>query len=74
LQRGIAVLVLTRKVSESIVIDSVIQIQVLKISNGKVKLGVSAPQGVPIQRAELLRRILAGLDETVCLVGGEHEQ
>jgi carbon storage regulator len=47
------VLVLSRKVGESIVIGSDIVVQVLRIRGGEARLGISAPDAVPIRRAEL---------------------
>lgn len=50
-QNGI--LVLSRRVDESVVIDEDITIKVLSVSNGQVKLGIEAPRDVRIRRAEL---------------------
>ncbi|MBT6153485.1 MAG: carbon storage regulator [Planctomycetaceae bacterium] len=47
-------LVLSRKKSQSIQIDSMIQITVVSISRGRVKLGISAPDDVRIMRHELI--------------------
>jgi carbon storage regulator len=46
-------LVLSRRVEESIVIDEKIMIQVIEIRGDKVKLGITAPPEVPIRRSEL---------------------
>jgi len=50
-------LVLTRKVHERIRIADTIEVEVLEVRNGKVKLGFVAPWDVPIHREELFRRI-----------------
>jgi carbon storage regulator len=47
-------LVLTRKISESILIGRDVRITVLAISGGKVKIGIEAPDRVDIVRLELL--------------------
>lgn len=47
-------LVISRKVSESIVIGDDIEIVVTEIGSERVKIGISAPKGVPILRRELL--------------------
>jgi carbon storage regulator CsrA len=47
-------LVLSRKQSQSIQIDSSIQITVISVSQGRVKLGITAPDHVRIVRNELL--------------------
>ncbi len=48
-------LVLKRKVGESIIIDSITKVTVLAIEGGKVKIGIEAPKGVSIVREELLK-------------------
>jgi carbon storage regulator len=49
-------LVLTRKVNESIVIGGNIVITINQISPRRVKLGVEAPGSVPIARSEIASR------------------
>jgi len=53
------VLVLTRKINEVVVIGTAIQVQVLEIRHGRVKLGFSGSRDVLIERQELRRRIAA---------------
>ena len=48
-------LILRRKVGESIVLAGVIHLTVLVIEGKRVKLGISAPAHVSIVREELLR-------------------
>ena len=51
-------LVLSRKAGEEIVVrNGDITISVLGITGKKVRLGVSAPSGVPVHRKEIQRRI-----------------
>ncbi len=50
-------LVLTRKPEESIVLGSDIEIKVLGIEDGKVKLGIKAPKNVEIHRKEVYLEI-----------------
>ena len=45
-------LVLTRKLGETIVIDGGITISVAKIERGRVRLGVQAPDNIRISRGE----------------------
>lgn len=47
-------LVLSRKVLESIVIGNDIKITVVKVNGDKVRIGIEAPKGVTILRAELV--------------------
>lgn len=51
-------LVLSRKLLESIVIGDGIEVCVLKIEGGKVRLGVRAPEDVPVHRMEVYREML----------------
>ena len=50
-------LVLTRKVDESIVIGDNIVVKVIAVENGVVKLGIDAPKEISIMRSELLEEI-----------------
>lgn len=50
-------LVLSRKVGEQIVIDGGITVTVTSVDGGKVRLGISAPPDVRIDRAEVHQRI-----------------
>jgi carbon storage regulator len=50
-------LVLTRKINESIVINDNIVITVLDISGGKARLGIAAPKEVPVHRQEVFDAI-----------------
>ena len=56
-------LVLTRKINESILINSTIEVRVLKTQKNKVTIGLSAPQDVPICRGELHPQITLELNE-----------
>jgi carbon storage regulator len=49
-------LVLSRKLSQQILIDSEIAITVVKIEGNHVRLGIEAPPGVSILREELVAR------------------
>jgi carbon storage regulator len=48
-------LVLRRKVGETIVVDGVINISVLAVEGERVKIGIVAPPEVTIVRQELLK-------------------
>ncbi len=48
-------LVLTRKVNESIIISGNIKVTVVKIDGGKIRLGIEAPPDVEVLRSELIR-------------------
>ena len=51
------VLVLARKLDESIVIGDNIIVKVVSMENGIVKLGIDAPQEIAIMRSELLEEV-----------------
>ena len=50
-------LILTRKNDEEIVINSNIIIKILSISEGQVKLGISAPKDIEILRGEIYLKV-----------------
>jgi len=50
-------LVLARKLNESIKIGDNIEIKVLSIENGVVKIGIEAPRDIEILRTELLEKV-----------------
>lgn len=50
-------LVLSRNTTESIRIGDNIEVRVLEISGGRVRLGVSAPVEIPVHRNEVATRI-----------------
>jgi len=51
------VLVLARKLDESIVIGDNIVVKVVSIDNGVVKLGIDAPKEISIIRDELIQEV-----------------
>lgn len=51
------VLVLARKLDESIVIGDNIIVKVVSVENGVVKLGIEAPEEISIMRSELLEQV-----------------
>ena len=52
-------LILTRKVGESVLIGDDISITVLSVRGNQVKLGVQAPKEVSVHREEIYQRISA---------------
>lgn len=52
-------LVLSRKREEGIVIDGDIEIKVLEIEDGRVRLGITAPKSKEIVRMELYNKVEA---------------
>jgi carbon storage regulator len=52
-------LVLTRRTNQSIMIGDEVEISVLSVSGEKVRIGIEAPQEVPVFRKEVYLRIEA---------------
>ena len=46
-------LVLSRKLGESILLDGGIEIQIVKVQGSKIRLGITAPKNIKVIRAEL---------------------
>jgi carbon storage regulator len=56
-QRGTAMLVLSRKKNETIVINDSITVTVIEIRGDKVRLGIEAPKDVSVHRREVYEAI-----------------
>lgn len=56
-------LILTRKKDESIIINGNIEIQIMSIEEGKVKIGIEAPKDIEIFRSEVFEKIEAANQE-----------
>jgi carbon storage regulator len=50
-------LVLTRKSNQSIMIGDDIEVSVLSVMGDKVRIGIQAPQDIPVFRTEIYREI-----------------
>ena len=50
-------LILTRKLGESIIIEDNIKITVVSINNQQIKLGIEAPKHITINREEVARKV-----------------
>lgn len=62
-------LILTRRVGESVVIDGGITFTVLSVKGNQVSLGVDAPRHVTIHREEIHARIRASNEAAEAPVG-----
>ena len=51
-------LMLSRRLGESIVINDDILITVIEVGRGRVQIGVKAPSYVPVYREEIVRRMV----------------
>ncbi len=52
-------LILTRKVGESIMIGDSVEVKVLGLRAGQVKIGIEAPKDLKVHREEIYDRIRA---------------
>lgn len=50
-------LVLTRKINESIMIGDNVEVVVVDIRHGQVKLGIKAPRSITVHRSEIYEEI-----------------
>jgi carbon storage regulator len=58
-------LVLTRRVNETVMIGDDITVTILGINNNQVRLGMKAPRRVPVHREEVYEKIrLQGVPDT----------
>lgn len=55
IRKELVMLVLSRKEGEAIVIDGQIEVTVLRLECGKVRIGITAPRAVRVVRGELER-------------------
>ncbi len=55
-------LVLSRKQDESILIGKDVEVVVLGVRNGRVRLGIKAPREVPVHRGEVAQSIAESRD------------
>jgi carbon storage regulator len=55
----VGMLILTRKPEQSLVIQGDITIRILSVDGDRVKIGIIAPSGVKVMRAELLEAVRA---------------
>lgn len=50
-------LILSRKIDESIIINDNIEVKIISIEKGVVKIGIEAPAQIPILRQELVSAV-----------------
>lgn len=56
--QGEDMLVLTRKLNESIMIDNSIRVTIVGLHGNQVRIGIEAPPDVKVHREEVLKRIM----------------
>jgi carbon storage regulator len=57
MEKGLLMLVLTRRIGEKIIINDDIVLTVVRIQGDKVRVGIEAPRSIPVHREEVLERI-----------------
>lgn len=53
-------LILTRRIGESIIINDNVKVVILGIKQSQIKIGVEAPKEIPVHREEIFVRIQEG--------------
>ena len=56
-----AMLILSRKVGQSIVINGNVVVKVVRVDGDQIKLGIQAPESVKVNREEIQRQQDAGI-------------
>lgn len=66
-------LVISRKVGESLLLSDNIKISILSLTNEKVTIGIDAPKEIKIVRQELLETIEANIASNETLVQTDYQ-
>ena len=57
-ERGINLLVLSRRRDQTLVIGDNVEVTVLEIKGGQVRLGINAPKAVAVHRGEIHAKVI----------------
>ena len=67
-------LILTRKIGESLVIGDNVIVRLLSIKGNQVRLGIEAPQNVSVHREEIYHRIRETLKQFEVDISAEEDE
>ena len=57
-------LILTRRVGESLMVGDEVTVTVLEVKGNQVRIGIDAPKHISVHREEIFNRIKDGTDPT----------
>ena len=66
-------LILTRRVGESVVIGEDVTVTVLGVKGNQVRIGINAPKNVAVHREEIFERIKSGTGRGADVAGNSEE-
>jgi carbon storage regulator len=72
-RKGVLMLVLSRKKSQTIVVGDDIRITIVELRGDKVRVGIDAPRGVTVHREEVYDAIQQEAEERLTLTGADPE-
>ena len=58
IEKGKILLVLSRRRDQTLVIGDNVEVTVLEIKGGQVRLGINAPKAVPVHRGEIHAKVI----------------
>jgi len=69
-KEGLHMLILTRRVGETVMIGEEIEVTVLGVKGNQVRVGIKAPKDTPVHREEIYERIRRETTGEIALAAG----